>query len=189
MTGFLKAALLAGLTAAIPGTLCAQPHPEGGHPAASHPAPAMHVSAPQFHAAPHRPVAFHHVGRPVTHYHRPTTHHYYHHHYVTHHTSAVVHVRSRLAPRVAALRRNVRASHRFHAGIYRAPPGYRYQRWGFGQFLPSVYWGRDFWLTDFLTYGLFAPPDGYVWVRYGPDALLIDQNTGEILQVDYGVFY
>jgi Ni/Co efflux regulator RcnB len=83
----------------------------------------------------------------------------------------------------------VRATHRFHAGIYRAPPGYHYRRWGYGQFLPSLYWGRDYWLTDFLAFGLFAPPDGLIWVRYGPDAMLIDQNTGEIIQVDYGAFY
>ena len=29
---------------------------------------------------------------------------------------------------------------------------------------------------------LYAPPDGYVWVRYGPDAVLIDEDTGEIVQ-------
>jgi len=30
---------------------------------------------------------------------------------------------------------------------------------------------------------------GYVWVRYGPDALLIDTYTGEIIQVRYDVFW
>ncbi len=88
-----------------------------------------------------------------------------------------------------ALRRNVFARHRFHAGIYRAPPGYRYRRWSYGAFLPAIYWNRDYWLTDFLAFGLFAPPPGFVWVRYGPDALLIDEYTGEIIQVDYGVFF
>lgn len=188
MNGFLKAALLAGLAAAIPSSLCAQPHPEGGHPAASHSAPAMHASAPQYHAVTHRPIAYHHV----VHRH-VTTHHVIHHHrvavHVTHHIHAVAHARTHLAPRVAALRRNVRAAHRFHAGIYRAPPGYHYQRWGYGQFMPSIYWGRDYWLTDFLAFGLFGPPDGYVWVRYGPDALLIDEYTGEIIQADYSAFY
>ena len=33
------------------------------------------------------------------------------------------------------------------------------------------------------------PPYGYVWVRYGDDALLVDVDTGEILRVVYGVFY
>ena len=34
-----------------------------------------------------------------------------------------------------------------------------------------------------------APPWGYEWVRYGPDAVLIDVRTGQILQVRYGVFW
>jgi len=33
-----------------------------------------------------------------------------------------------------------------------------------------------------------APPDGYVWVRYGDDALLIDEYSGDIIQVEYDVF-
>jgi Ni/Co efflux regulator RcnB len=200
------ATLLAGLAAAIPGSLCAQPHPEGGHPqGGGHPAPAMHAPAPamhapamhapasHFHATMGRPSSHHYARRPTTHYHRPTTHHVYHH--ATVHTHAVHHGhptavgRTHVSAKVAGLRRNVTAARRFHAGNYRAPPGYHYRRWGYGEFLPSIYWGRDYWLTDFLAYGLFAPPDGYIWVRYGPDALLIDQNTGEIIQVDYGVFY
>ena len=36
------------------------------------------------------------------------------------------------------------------------------------------------------AYGLFTPP-GLIWVRYDDDALLIDQYTGEILQVRYDV--
>jgi Ni/Co efflux regulator RcnB len=94
-----------------------------------------------------------------------------------------------VSARVAGLRRNIHAVHRFHAGIYRAPPGFYYRRWGYGEFLPAVYWGRDYWITDYLAYGLFAPPDGYIWVRYGPDALLLDEYTGEIIQVDYDEFY
>ena len=85
--------------------------------------------------------------------------------------------------------RNVSAQHQFHAGAYRAPQGYAYRRWSYGQSLPAIYFGRDFWLTDYDTYGLIAPPHGYVWVRFGPDALLIDEYSGEIVQVDYGMFY
>jgi Ni/Co efflux regulator RcnB len=33
-----------------------------------------------------------------------------------------------------------------------------------------------------------VPPMGFEWVRDDTDALLIDTNTGEILQVEYGVF-
>jgi Ni/Co efflux regulator RcnB len=90
---------------------------------------------------------------------------------------------------VTQFRRNVQSTQRFRAGFYRAPPGFVYRRWGFGQSLPAAYWGRDYWLPNFFAYGLFAPPTGLVWVRYGPDAMLIDQVTGEIIQVRYGVFY
>jgi Ni/Co efflux regulator RcnB len=36
--------------------------------------------------------------------------------------------------------------------------------------------------------GLIDPPYGYVWVRYGPDALLVNVENGLILSVMYGVF-
>jgi Ni/Co efflux regulator RcnB len=52
-----------------------------------------------------------------------------------------------------------------------------------------MFWGRDYWLMDYWLYSLSPPPYGYVWVRYGDDALLIDQGTGEIAEVIYGVFY
>lgn len=89
---------------------------------------------------------------------------------------------------IAVFRRNVRAARHFHIGFYRAPVGYHYRRWVYGQRLPSLYFARDYWLTDFVTFGLMAPPPGFVWVRFGPDALLIDQFTGEIVQVQYGIF-
>ena len=154
--------------------------------------PAMHSGMPGavHHTVHHRtahPVAVHRANHSVAAHHRLTRHPV-----AVHRSHVVRHVTHRLthrAPRIAALRKNISAAHRFHAGVYRAPPGYRYRRWGFGQFLPSIYWGRDFWIADFLAFGLFAPPDGLVWVRYGPDALLIDEYTGEIIQVDYGVFF
>ncbi len=87
-------------------------------------------------------------------------------------------------------RRNVKATRRFHIAVqYNPPSGYHYRRWSYGQRLPSAYYARNYWLTDYLTFGLFAPPLGYVWVRYGDDALLIDEYTGEIVQVQYGIFY
>ena len=85
--------------------------------------------------------------------------------------------------------RNFSAPHHFHAGNYNAPQGYSYQRWSFGMRLPSMYFGHNHWISDYNAYDLMDPPDGYVWVRYGPDALLIDEDTGEIVQVEYDVFY
>ncbi len=87
-------------------------------------------------------------------------------------------------------RHNVTASHHFHyrGGNYRWPHGYHYQRWSFGMTLPSIFWGRDYWIDDYSDYGLAYPPPGCVWVRYGDDAILIDEYTGEILEVVYGQF-
>ena len=85
--------------------------------------------------------------------------------------------------------RNANASARFHYGSYNAPRGYHYQRWTYGETLPSMYWARDYWLTSWWMFDLAIPPYGYEWVRYGDDALLVNVDTGQILQVDYGVFY
>ncbi|MBL8779409.1 MAG: RcnB family protein [Alphaproteobacteria bacterium] len=86
-------------------------------------------------------------------------------------------------------RRNVRAPQRFRVGAYHGPRGFHYQRWSYGQRLPAAYYARQFWLFDVIGYGLFTPPPGLIWVRYGDDALLIDQYTGQIVQVRYDVFY
>ena len=90
---------------------------------------------------------------------------------------------------VSRFQGNVTSSRHFHAGNYRGPSGYSYRHWSFGDRLPSIYFARDYWLADFLIYGLMEPPYGYEWVRYGPDALLIDLDTGEIVRVEYNVFY
>ena len=84
---------------------------------------------------------------------------------------------------------NFRASQRFRAAPYRRPPGYFARRWSWGQTLPSFFWTRDYWLTNFYAYDLPPPPYGAIWVRVRDDALLIDQYTGEIIEVDYGIFY
>jgi Ni/Co efflux regulator RcnB len=98
-------------------------------------------------------------------------------------------VRPHRRPDYSKWRRAVTSPRRFHIGRYHAPRGYHYRRWNYGQFLPSAYWARSFWLSNFVAYGLFAPPPDAVWVRYGPDALLIDRYTGEIISVQYNVFY
>ena len=97
--------------------------------------------------------------------------------------------RSRTNFNINIYRRNMHSPRRFHIGIYNAPRGYYYRRWHYGERLPISFWRRDYWLLDYIAFGLFAPPPGYVWVRYGPDALLIDTYTGEIIQVRYDVFY
>jgi Ni/Co efflux regulator RcnB len=86
-------------------------------------------------------------------------------------------------------RRNFTSPKRFRAGRYSAPRGYHYRRWSYGERLPFLYLARSFWLMNAIVYGLPPAPPGMIWVRYGPDALLVDRYTGEIVQVRYNVFY
>ena len=85
--------------------------------------------------------------------------------------------------------RTFNAPSRFRAPDYRRPNGWYDHRWSFGEFLPSLFWGNSYWLTDYYRYGLPPPPYGTVWVRERHDALLIDRDTGEIISVAYDVFY
>jgi Ni/Co efflux regulator RcnB len=43
-------------------------------------------------------------------------------------------------------------------------------------------------LADYWLFALDVPPVGYEWVRDDTDALLVNIGTGEVLQVQYGVF-
>jgi Ni/Co efflux regulator RcnB len=88
-----------------------------------------------------------------------------------------------------SLQRNVTAQRRFHAPSYHQPRGWYSHRWTFGETLPALFWTQNYWIGDYYDYGLPPPPPGTIWVRDGSDALLIDQGDGEIIQVDYGVFY
>ena len=83
----------------------------------------------------------------------------------------------------------LRSPHQYHHGYYRRPYGWYYRNWVLGDILPSLFWAQEYRLSDYYDYGLEAPPPGCVWVRYGDDALLIDRDTGEIIQVVRGVFY
>lgn len=83
---------------------------------------------------------------------------------------------------------NFVANHAFAIGPYHPPRGYHYRRWAFGQILPPAFWARDYWIADYWLFGLDVPPFGLEWVRYGPDALLVDTRTGEVIQVVYGRF-
>lgn len=85
--------------------------------------------------------------------------------------------------------RDIHAQHRFHIGGYHRPSGWYSHRWTFGEFLPAPFWVQDYWLADYYDYDLPPPPYGTVWVRVNDDALLIDEDTGEIITVVYDVFY
>jgi Ni/Co efflux regulator RcnB len=79
--------------------------------------------------------------------------------------------------------------YRFRGPTYQRPYGWYSRRWSYGDFLPSLFWSSNYWINDFGYYGLMPPPPGTVWVRDGSDALLIDRYTGEIIQVEYNIFY
>ena len=87
-----------------------------------------------------------------------------------------------------AYRHNFQAARSFHIGPYHRPPGWAAHHWAYGQVLPRVYWAPQYLISDYWLFALEVPPAGYEWVRDDADALLVDTNTGEILQVEYGVF-
>ena len=82
-----------------------------------------------------------------------------------------------------------RAFNRVHLAPFAYPSGWGYRRWTVGVMLPSVFLAPTYYYTDWDSIGLESPPPGYQWVRYGPDLLLVDVNTGQVADVVYGVFY
>lgn len=83
-----------------------------------------------------------------------------------------------------------RQFNRFHARHeFVFPPGWSYRRWGVGAILPPLFLVPDYYFMDWADLGLPPPPPGDQWVRYGPDLLLVDVRSGEIVDVIYGVFY
>jgi Ni/Co efflux regulator RcnB len=131
------------------------------------------------HGTAHR-VVRHTTRRTV---HRPS------HHVVRHTTKRRTVVHKSTAKRFAHARRAVHARHRYHVGAYRRPHGWYRHHWAIGNRLPRGWFARDYWITDWAIYGLWAPIDGLVWVRVGPDAMLIDPVTGEVVGVEYGIFW
>jgi Ni/Co efflux regulator RcnB len=79
--------------------------------------------------------------------------------------------------------------HRVHVSAFRYPRGYSYRRWGIGSILPRLFLSSLYYWNDYGALGLGAPPPGYVWVRYGPDLLLVNRYNGRIADVIYGAFY
>lgn len=83
---------------------------------------------------------------------------------------------------------NFQAAKTYHIGAYRRPQGWVAHHWAYGETLPRLYWGPQFLISDYWLFALEVPPAGYEWVRDDTDALLINTVTGQILQVEYGVF-
>lgn len=71
---------------------------------------------------------------------------------------------------------------------YAYPAGWRYRAWRRHERFPAELFLAAFFLNNFGTYGLSAPPPGYYWVRYGPDAVLVNRGSYDIADTAYGVF-
>jgi hypothetical protein len=71
-----------------------------------------------------------------------------------------------------------------HGGFY--PVGFHH--WGYGSYLPRGWLIPERFVVDFADYNLVAPPADYQWVQNGPDALLVNLDTGQVVQVVPGAF-
>lgn len=87
-----------------------------------------------------------------------------------------------------AYQHNFQAARTYHIGVYQRPHGWVAHRWAYGQVLPRAYWAAPYILADYWLFGLEIPPAGFEWVRDDTDAILVNVQTGQILQVEYGVF-
>jgi hypothetical protein len=71
---------------------------------------------------------------------------------------------------------------------YRWPGGAPYRLYAVGALLPLSFIAADYIVADWPAYGVAAPVGDAVWLRYGPDLLLVDQQTGQVVDAAYGVF-
>jgi len=78
---------------------------------------------------------------------------------------------------------------RAHVAPFVYPHGWAYRRWAIGAILPPLFLAPDYFYTDYAGLGIAAPEPGFQWVRYGPDLVLVNVATGEIVDVIYGAFY
>ncbi|MGO9697778.1 MAG: RcnB family protein [Xanthobacteraceae bacterium] len=79
--------------------------------------------------------------------------------------------------------------HRAHLAPFVYPPGYGYRHWAAGMALPPLFLAPAYFYADWAALGLVAPEAGFQWVRYGPDLLLVNVTTGQVVDAVYGVFY
>ena len=87
--------------------------------------------------------------------------------------------------------RNWRRHHHshFHFGFYSDPFGWDYFRYGVGWRLWPSYYRNSFWLNDPWRYRLPPAYGPYRWIRYYDDALLVNIYTGQVVDVEYDVFW
>jgi Ni/Co efflux regulator RcnB len=89
----------------------------------------------------------------------------------------------------AGFRQDYRGERRFRGDSYRYPRGFAYRSWAVGGFLPRAYWNDRYYIGNPYNYGLRPAYRGTRWVRVGPDALLIRQRNGAVIEVVRGLYY
>jgi Ni/Co efflux regulator RcnB len=80
------------------------------------------------------------------------------------------------------------SQHRYRGPVYRPPSGFYARSWVFGDIVPRGWYGSQYYIDDWWSYGLPIPPAGYEWTRIGDDAVLVDTFTGRV-QVVYDLFW
>lgn len=78
-----------------------------------------------------------------------------------------------------------------HIGVYYNPfgYGYYYEPFAIGAYLDAAFYSSSYWIEDPYAYRL-PPTDGNTrWVRYYNDVLLIDIDTGEVIDVIHNFFW
>jgi Ni/Co efflux regulator RcnB len=78
----------------------------------------------------------------------------------------------------------------FRVNPYYSPyRSYGYTRFGIGSILDSLFFGRNYWISDPWQYRLPVAPPGYQWIRYYNDVILVDTWNGEVVDVIYDFFW
>jgi len=77
----------------------------------------------------------------------------------------------------------------FHLGPYYAPyRGYYYNPLEIGIVLDSLFYNRNYWI-DPGYYDLPPAPPGAEWVRYYNDVVLVDMDSGQVIDVIHDFFW
>jgi Ni/Co efflux regulator RcnB len=82
-----------------------------------------------------------------------------------------------------------RPFNRVHLAPFVYPPGWAYRRWAIGGVLPPLFLASAYYYSGWAALGLPPPQPGFQWVRYGPDLLLVNVTTGQVVDTVYGAFY
>jgi hypothetical protein len=82
-----------------------------------------------------------------------------------------------------------RPFNRVHLAPFVYPRGWAYRRWAIGAVLPPLFLAPAYYYSGWAALGLPPPQPGFQWVRYGPDLLLVNVTTGQVVDTVYGAFY